>query len=109
MTDRTLLYIIIVSIISFSCNNGPKVITSQPENDNIPNNNGIFNENKRNEQKLNISNSYLSDNLHSVVVNEILRSSKYSYLNVTENGEQFWIATRKQDVVIGETYFYKTA
>ena len=108
MKLRTLFYITLFSIISAGCNNGPKVITSQPDNESMPIKSGIFDEENTNDQNINLKNSYLTDNLHSVVVNEILKSPKYSYLYVTENGEQFWIATRKQDVVVGDTYFYKT-
>lgn len=44
--------------------------------------------------------------LHLVYVTEILPTSKYSYLNVTEGDDQFWVATRKKDVKVGETYSF---
>ncbi|MCF6214374.1 MAG: hypothetical protein L3J45_10165 [Flavobacteriaceae bacterium] len=49
------------------------------------------------------------DDLHTVKVNEILKTDKYLYINVTEKGvvDPFWIATRIMDIAIGETYFYK--
>ncbi len=43
-----------------------------------------------------------------MVVNEKLPTSKYVYLKVTEAGEQFWIATRNQEITIGGTYFYRS-
>jgi len=50
-----------------------------------------------------------NDDLHTVKVNEILKTQRYLYLNVSEKGavEPFWIATRIMDVTVGETYFYK--
>jgi hypothetical protein len=42
-----------------------------------------------------------------VVVEEILHTSKYSYLNVSENGETFWIAIPKKEVEKGATYYYR--
>jgi GW (Gly-Tryp) dipeptide domain len=45
--------------------------------------------------------------LHKVVVDEILNTSKYTYLNVTEEGEKFWIAIPKKEVEKGATYYYR--
>ena len=45
--------------------------------------------------------------LHKVVVEEALHTSRYTYLNVTENGETFWIAIPKKEVEIGGTYYYR--
>jgi len=44
---------------------------------------------------------------HKVVVEEALNTEKYSYLKVSEKGEEFWIAIPKKEVKIGETYYYK--
>lgn len=45
--------------------------------------------------------------LHKVVVEEILNTSKYTYLNVSENGEMTWIAIPKKDIEKGGTYYYR--
>jgi len=45
--------------------------------------------------------------LHKVVVEEILNTTKYSYLNVSENGETFWIAIPKKEIEKGGTYYYR--
>ncbi len=44
---------------------------------------------------------------HKVVVEEALNTERYTYLNVTENGEKFWIAIPKKEVEIGGTYYYQ--
>ena len=46
---------------------------------------------------------------HTVKVEEVLNTEKYSYLNVTENGEKFWIAIPRMEVEIGGTYHYTDA
>ncbi len=51
----------------------------------------------------------LSRELHKVVVREVLPAPKYVYLRVQEADRQFWIATRKQAVNTGDTYFYREA
>ena len=43
---------------------------------------------------------------HTVKVEEVLNTEKYSYLNVTENGEKLWIAVPKMEVEIGGTYHF---
>ena len=93
-----------VLIICTSCNSGPKVIQSSNETNNSDKGKGIFYEEPGNQ--INTKNPVSSD-LHTVIVMEVLNTTKYVYLKVRENGEQFWIATRKQDINIGGTYFYK--
>ena len=44
--------------------------------------------------------------LHTVIVNEIIPASNYTYLKVSEKEKQFWIAANKVDAKIGETYYY---
>jgi hypothetical protein len=45
--------------------------------------------------------------LHKVVVEEILPTTKYTYLNVSEDGNKTWIAIPKADVKKGGTYYYR--
>ncbi len=45
--------------------------------------------------------------LHKVVVEEILQTTKYTYLSVSENGEMTWIAVPKKEVEKGGTYYYR--
>lgn len=96
------LIVALVTIATiWSCNDGPKVIVPK-NNSTLPANSGIFTSTEPVGSK-----SGFTDNLHAVVVNEILPTSKYVYLNVTESGDQFWIAVRKQEIKLGGTYYYR--
>ncbi|MBX2876316.1 MAG: SH3-like domain-containing protein [Saprospiraceae bacterium] len=48
-----------------------------------------------------------SSALHEVRVKEILNTEKYSYLQVEEQGKEFWVAISKRAVKQGEIYQYK--
>lgn len=91
----------------YSCNNGPKVITAQSDQEATPAPSGIFNDgNVSNNFAESEANSF-TDGLHKVVVSEVLPADRYVYLKVSESGEEFWIAARKQQVKVGSTYFYR--
>ena len=44
---------------------------------------------------------------HEVKVLEVLNTEKYTYLKVSENEEEFWVATSKMPAEVGQTYFYR--
>lgn len=48
-----------------------------------------------------------TDELHKVVVDEVLHTSRYTYLNVTEDEQQFWIAIPRKEVEKGGPYYYR--
>ena len=102
--NKLALVATIVLIILSSCNKGPKVIQSSNSIENSDESKGIFYEVESKPLK---SKQTVNSDMHMVVVMEVLKTTKYVYLKVKENEEQFWIAARKQDVNIGETYFYK--
>ncbi len=99
------ILLVVLTIVS-ACNNGPKVISSSKQNENSEKSTGIFSEESSSHTHTQ-SNQLLSNEMHEVLVMEILPTTKYVYLNVKENDKQYWIATRKLDIKIGETYFYK--
>jgi hypothetical protein len=103
--------IIVLIITMVGCNNGPKVITAENAKEETTNfNSGIFSEDETvTEAGHNhpVGNDSFTENLHTVKVNETLPTKKYVYMNVTEGGKDFWIASAKQDIVIGDTYFYR--
>ena len=95
----------ITFLLVIGCNNNPKVITSTTKED-TNKSSGIFSENASKEVNIK-QNTAFSDDLHTVIVNEVLPTEKYSYLNVIEGDERFWIATRGKNVKVGKTYYYK--
>ncbi|MEO1448824.1 MAG: hypothetical protein AAFV07_04810, partial [Bacteroidota bacterium] len=51
----------------------------------------------------------VKDNVHKVVVAEVLPTQRYVYMKVNEGVEEYWIAARKQPVQVGETYYFTNA
>ncbi|MAZ72784.1 MAG: hypothetical protein CMC70_06520 [Flavobacteriaceae bacterium] len=104
------LLIPVLAITAISCNNGPKVITAQT-NEAQPNTSGIFTEESTPNESPNLvpasTGTSFTDNLHTVVATKTLDTKKYVYIQATENGKQFWIATAKQPIDIGKTYYYR--
>lgn len=45
-------------------------------------------------------------NVHKVIVKEVLQVTKYTYLLVTENDKDLWIAAPKMEIKIGSSYYY---
>lgn len=91
---------VLIALVFLGCNNKPKVIpiTSNSNNSNAS---GVFSDSGNN------ANTTTSDEFHAVVVNEVLPTSKYVYLNVTEGNEKYWIAVRSMEVKKGATYYYR--
>lgn len=58
----------------------------------------------QNESKKTENNSYT--NTHKVTVKEVVQASAYTYLNVVENRETFWIAVSKRDIEPGTVLYY---
>ena len=98
---------LLLSMVLISCNNGPKVITTPLDKDEITNG-GMFTEDNSNDLNITSSNSYLADDLHTIVINEVLPTSKYIFAHVTEGDEQYWIAAINKDLSVGNIYFYRT-
>lgn len=47
--------------------------------------------------------------MHEVKVNEVVQTSNYTYLKVTDNGAENWIAVTRQEAAVGEVYYYDEA
>ncbi len=105
-----ILYVSMVVATVISCNNGPKVITATT-NETPANVSDIFTEEATTNTSPNLipssSGGSFTDNLHTVISQKILDTKKYVYINVTEGGKSFWIATAKQPIDIGKTYYYR--
>ena len=48
----------------------------------------------------------LKPGTHKVVVQEVLQTTQYTYLHVTENEAEKWLAIPKLEAKIGDTYYY---
>jgi len=48
----------------------------------------------------------VSDDLHEIVVKEFMDSGGYTYLNVDEGNDNYWLAIPTTAVNVGETFFY---
>jgi len=97
----------VLVLMMTSCNNGPKVISSSVEegsSNNEGGSTGIFSDTV---SYANNKPGATKSGMHEVVVQEVLPTSKYVYMRVKEGEEEFWVATAKQEVEVGQTYFYK--
>lgn len=97
------------AIVAFGCSDQPKIIEATHAADEQYQS-GIFYEGKKTliELESNAPKHKADPNsLHTVVVKETLPTAKYIYLKVQEKDEEYWLATNKMEVNIGDTYFYK--
>jgi hypothetical protein len=61
---------------------------------------------KNEEQTKGKPNTSVNDNQHKAIVMEVIQVSDYTYLHVTENGKDYWIAAPKADFKVGEVILY---
>ena len=47
--------------------------------------------------------------MHEVKVEEVIQTSNYTYLKVSDNGAENWIAVNRQEAAVGEVYYYEQA
>ncbi|NOR28988.1 MAG: DNA-binding protein [Lutibacter sp.] len=62
---------------------------------------------KENYKKMPLKEAKATSNVHKIVVKETLNGGGYTYLNVNEEGNSYWMAIPNTPVTIGETYFYE--
>lgn len=55
---------------------------------------------------INNSTASAQNEVHKIVVNEFEDGGTYTYLNVEENGNQYWMAIPNTAVILGNTYYY---
>ncbi len=48
----------------------------------------------------------LAPNAHQVVAEEVISTSAYTYVRVSSEGKEYWLATDKMDIKKGTTYFW---
>jgi hypothetical protein len=89
---------VLIALLLVSCDSKPRVIESQSTTEEAGGNPVTGNM------------PAVADNHsheHEVVVAEVLHTDKYTYLNVSEGDEKFWIAIAKRDVEVGETCYFR--
>lgn len=89
-----------IALLAISCNSKPRVIESESSAGQA----GAGSMPALQEAPL-VSDAVPEE--HKVVVEEVLNTDKYTYLNVSENGEKSWIAIPRRDVTVGDTYYYR--
>jgi hypothetical protein len=47
--------------------------------------------------------------MHEVKVAEVVQTSNYTYLKVSDNGAENWIAVTRQEAAVGDVYYYDQA
>lgn len=101
-----LFFSLITACFFFTCDSGPKVIEAEATN--AHNHEALTaNTSKSGSTFKDISPTASASAEHKVVVDEVMNTEKYSYLNVTEGEDQYWIAISKRPVEIGATYYYR--
>jgi len=48
----------------------------------------------------------LAPNAHEVIAEEVIQTSRYTYVRVSADNQDYWIAINKTDVKEGETYYW---
>jgi len=94
----TIFGAILIVLGMFSCDSKPRVIESKPANADVSSN-AVFHD------VATVKDANSEE--HKVEVEEALNTEKYTYLKVSEKGEEYWIAIPKKEVKIGDTYYYK--
>jgi len=55
----------------------------------------------------NKTNENLAPNVHKVTAEEVIQSSNYTYLRVSEDDKDTWIAISRQEIEKGKSYYYE--
>jgi hypothetical protein len=92
-------------LLTVGCNKGPKVITAKETS--TEESTGIFSAEDSHTHIQDQPQPAFEEDMHSVVILEVLPTVRYVYLRVKEGPEEFWIATNKLEVTVGKTYFYR--
>lgn len=102
-----LFLILFVGMLVFSCRNSPKVIevTQDPSSQTGSGNTGIFSSGPEGSGSTNVP--PVNAEVHTAKALEVLPTERYVYVKVEESGKQYWIATIRQEVEVGKTYFFK--
>lgn len=84
MRNKINLLIVVLAVVMFSCKD------------------------KQGYSKINNVEDTVENPVHKIVINEFMDAGGYTYINVTEGNEKYWMAIPNTVVKKGETYFYKS-
>lgn len=99
MQNIKILMAFVLGISLAACDSKPKVIDSEPATTSTSGESAFQNAPAMQEG--------ITTDEHTVVVEEILNTDKYTYMNVSENGGKFWMAIPKSEVKVGDTYYFR--
>ncbi|NNL01797.1 MAG: hypothetical protein HKP39_05940, partial [Eudoraea sp.] len=94
MNYKSILLIPVFLVLLSGCKRGPKTV--EP-----------FSITKK--SAITSSTDIVDKEIHEIKILEIIPASKYVYLKVKEDKDQFWIATKKREINLDSTYFYREA
>lgn len=100
--------VLALALVATGCTSGPKKVEATSSVEGNAQTNGGIPKSPFSDvisSGTNNGNSF-EDELHTVVLMESLPTERYVYLRVQENGDEYWIATRKMEVEVGQTYYY---
>jgi hypothetical protein len=90
--------ILLISLTFAACDSKPKVIVAETTSPNSP---SIAVDSSSNQAPA------VGNDMHQVEVVEVLQAERYTYLKVKEKLNTFWIATKKLEAKVGESYLYQ--
>lgn len=100
MQKTTIYTVLIISLLMTACQTKPKVIESQPVNE-------ASTSHVHNLPETAAQPESSPSAVHKVVVAETLDADRYTYLRVTENESEYWVAIPRQEIEVGATYFFQ--
>ncbi len=92
---------VLMAFLLISCNSKPRVIESESSAEQQAGAEGM----KELPGEPLVSDAVPQE--RKVDVEEVLHTDRYTYLNVSENGEKFWIAIPRSEVKEGETCYFR--
>ena len=91
---KLIFALLVSSILLSSCQENAKKIQS-------------FSTGEKTSESMSATPAQTAPNTHHVIVKEVLQTSKYTYLFVSENSQEFWIAVRRLDAKVGDDVYYQ--
>lgn len=98
---RSAFYLFVASQLLISCNQSVEL--KKTETSNESKSSGVF---QKSDGQSNSTDADVIKDVHQVEVIQHIRGKRYSYLQVKENDQSYWLATMGGDFVEGNTYAY---